>query len=412
MNMRATVVMLLACAAGSGAAADIFEHQRPADTALREALMHDRGSFYLQTPAVDAAASEQSISNVRALDIDGLLRPQGLDDLDRSFDLFLREQLLRDRNYQTLAAGIRPSLLLLEYSSPVMADVIKHYRVSAYERLAIEQARLLDARRAAGGEVERLSSQSELECLRQHEARGLVEAMRLCRKTRQPFDSLVSVDGQTSLQDGRRRIHVVAQALARLGFEKSRIERIIAMAGDRVISDGGMIEVLPKATFEGKVVLERQAVLRQWRDAWKKFLQTGRVGIAALEGLSLAGVPVTARTFADLVILDDDERDAFFLKLASVQALWQVRQQYQEAAGYLGTCARDPALNDAFRSILLEKSDALERVVDSRSQDGPIAHKELLAAAAEAADAGRMRRQRHGPASTGLVTPREMLVNF
>ncbi len=412
MNMRAAVVMLLACAAGSGAAADIFEHQRPADTGLREVLAHDRGSFYMQTPAIDAAASERSISNVRALETDGLVRPQGLDDLDRSFDLFLREQLTRDRNYQTLAAGIRPSLLLLEYSSPAMADVIKHYRMSAYERLAIEQVRLLDARRAAGGEAWRLSSQSELECLQQHEARGLVEAMRLCQKSRQPFDSLVSVDGQTSLQDGRRRIHVLAQALARLGFEKSRIDRIIAIAGDRIIADGGVTEVLPQVTFEGKVSLERQAVLRQWREAWRKFLQTGRVGIAVLEELSLPGVPVTARTFADLVMLDDDQRDAFFLKLASARALWQVRQKYQEAAGYLGTCARDPALNDAFRSILLEKRDVLERAADGRGQDGPIAYKELLAAAAEAADASRMRRQRHGPASTGLVTLREMLVNF
>jgi hypothetical protein len=54
----------------------------------------------------------------------------------------------------------------------------------------------------------------------------------------------------------------------------------------------------------------------------------------------------------------------------------------------------------------------LERAADGRGQDGPIAYKELLAAAAEAADASRMRRQRHGPASTGLVTLREMLVNF
>ena len=116
--------------------ADIFEHARPADSALREVLADDREAYYLQAPGMDHQENEERISHVSSLGADVAPRARGLHDMDKALDLFLREQLQKDRDYKNLVALNHP-LLLLEYSSPVLADVVKpgDYRFGRYCRM-------------------------------------------------------------------------------------------------------------------------------------------------------------------------------------------------------------------------------------------------------------------------------------
>lgn len=392
--------------------ADVFEHVRPTDTHLRQVLAEDRAAYYEKTPGSDRAGSFERVADLKVLGADNLARPQGLRDMDKAFDVFLLEELSKDREYKGLVAPGHP-LLLLEYASPVLADVVKHYRVSAYERLAIEQARLAEIERATESARDRLGRQSERACLERNESRGLVAAMRICQNAPKAFDSLVSVNGEDTLADGRRRIHVLVQALARLGLDKAHIDNLVDIAGDQVLSEGGQEEHLPAFTFEEKLDAEREKLAGAWREALDKVHTTGKVTAIKLEELSLPGVPVTLRTLADLELMDTQESSAALLKLSAALALVHVRQQYRDAAGYLDLCVQDPVLPEEFRRILSMKSEYLSRSArEAGENDGGLAgYKTLLASLADAADVARQRLNRSRAPVPGSDI-RELMLNY
>ncbi len=398
------------------AMADIFERIRPSDTVLREVLSEDRADFYFQTSGLDRHEQAQHLSDVKGLDLDGMTRPNALRDMDAAFDKYLIKELRQDKDYRGYVS-LRHPLLLLEYSSPVMADILKHYTAKVYARIAIEASRLSEVERAAEGRVERLSRQSERECLRSNQALGLVEAMRVCQKAPRPFDALTGVGGAVSLSDGRRRIHILVQALERLGLDKKHIDRVVEIAGDQVISDDSYQDILPAATFNQKFDSAFEVQARRWRDALEKFQSSGRTTVAALEELSWPGVPVTARTLAGLDLLDGASRQIALLKLADAGALAAVEGLYRQAGEYLGYCLLDPALSQEFKAIVLEKKQGVENILaaaKSGRQDAG-AYKELLAALAEHADIARKdlaARTADGAEQAGVTEVKEMLLNF
>ena len=395
--------------------ADIFEHGRSTDSALRDVLVNDRQAYYAQTPGMDHQENEERISDVKSLGVDVLASSRGLRDMDKAFDIYLREQLQKDRDYKSLVSLNHP-LLLLEYSSPVLADVVKHYRMTSYARLGIEQDRFDAINRATEGASERLSRQSERECLQRNEARGLVAAMRICQDMVKPWGNLTGLDG-VSLEDGRRNIHVVRDALSRLGFGKARIDQIVDLTGDKIISNDRYEEHFPDMTFERRVVYARQVFIRQWRDVLEKFHATGRASPAGLEDLSLPGVPVTARVLADLGLLDGHELEISIFKFASWQAFFQTERIYRQAAGYLDLCLRDPVLPEEFRRIMGEKRDLLLEALATaqKDRDGLVAYKDLFAFVAGAADVARLRLQGRGDRTKGAASSslkRELMFNF
>ena len=228
-----------------------------------------------------------------------------------------------------------------------------------------------------------------------------------------PLENLTGVDGGT-LEDGRHRIHVVREALERLGFDRPRIDRIVEMTGEKIISDDGYEERLPESGFERKVSYARQALIRQWRDAIAKFRETGRTSPAGLEKLSLPGVPVTARLLADLGLLDAHERDTAVFKLASWQAFIQTGRMYRQAAGYLEICLGDPLLPEEFRRIIAERRDLLSGAWSAAQKDreGLGAYKDLLSSVAQSADMARERAHLRVEKPSEGRLPAEFMLNF
>ncbi|MFH0753236.1 MAG: hypothetical protein V2A70_01575 [Candidatus Omnitrophota bacterium] len=374
--------------------ADVFEHVRTSDTLLREALRDDRSRYYFLTSGVMREPQEKPVSSIKKLGVDGLVRQPGLYDTETAFDRYLKKELTAGQIPKNDLSLTHP-LILLEYSSPVMADVIKHYRMSAYERLNMEQARLDQIKLSTENRADRLSRQSVRECLERNADKGLVEAMRVCMRATDPFDALVSVDGLNSLQDGRRRIHVLEQALERLGLDKGRVVKVVALSGDKVIADSGYEEVFPEKSYVARIQEERQRLTKLWHETLDKFQTTGRAGPAALEELSLSGSPVMLRTLFDLVAVNPAWAETGILKLASVSAKGIILGQYQQAADYLGLCQRDPVLPEEFQRVVSEKRDFLLEVVRGNDHAGSltVSHQALLADLARAADNARWQRR-------------------
>jgi hypothetical protein len=398
--MKIVLVLILALSAGvSPAAADVFEQARPSDTALRERLIDDRAGFYWHTPGLDHEEKQEPVSDVVSRAASPQVRAAGLRDMDKAFDIYMLEQLRKDRDYKNQISLSHP-LLLLEYSSPVLADIVKHYRMSTYERLAIDQARLGDIERETMSGTDRLSRQSERQCLGKNESRGLVAAMRLCQGAQGPFDALSGPASGVSLQDGRRRIHVLAEALARLGFDQARIDKVIEIAGEIVLADRKYEDHLAAVSFDARQAGRHKAFIRAWQKILEKFSASGRAGPAGLEELSLPGVPVTTRTLADLVLLEEARRELVIFKLSSLAAFLQTAREYRQAAGYLRLCLDDPLLPEEFRHIIFGKKDFLADVLEAAQagRNDLAAYQGLLAGVNDAADNARARlRTRKAP---------------
>ncbi|MEI8012783.1 MAG: hypothetical protein WCI27_09965, partial [Candidatus Omnitrophota bacterium] len=268
----------------------------------------------------------------------------------------------------------------------------------------------------AEGVSDRLSRQSEKECLKVNQGLGLVEAMRVCQKSVQPFDAITGAGG-ISLADGRRRIHVLAQALERLGLDKKRIQQVIEITGDQVLSDDSYEEVFPARTFIQKFDQCAQDKLHRWRDALEKFRSSGRGTAAALEELSWPGVPVTSGVLAGLDLLEDAPQGIAILKLADAGAFAEVDALYRQANEYLGYCLLDPVLSSAFRRIIHDKKEALERArMAARSvRTDALIYKELIASLAEQSDTARAAMARRTATATGIkisAEAKEMMLNF
>ena len=414
--VRALLLVIIIAGEAGLTRADIFEQVRSTDSALRDVLIQDRAAYYVQTPGVDHQANEERVSGVKTLGNEVPPRARGLRDMDMSFDAFLLEQLRKDRDYKGLIALNHP-MLLLEYSSPVLADVVKHYRMTSYLRLGIEQSRLDAIDRTNEGPAERLVRQSQAECLQRNENRGLVAAMKICQNSVKPLEMLMGIDGAGSLEDGRRKIHVVGESLSRLGLDQARVDKIVELTGEKVLSNDRYEERLAESTFARKAVYIRQTLIRQWHDMLEKFHATGRVSSGDLQMVSSAGVPVTVRVLADLDLLEPQEREILVFKFASAQAFAQTQQIYRQAEEYLNVCLRDPALNVAFRGILAEKRDYLHEacVLAEKERAGAEAYKNLVSAVGQSADKARERlelRTGEGTRASSSSLNKELMLNF
>jgi hypothetical protein len=217
----------------------------------------------------------------------------------------------------------------------------------------------------------------------------------------------MSIDGIDPLTDGRRRVHVVAEALARLGLDRGRIDDVIEFTGERVISNDSEEERLASMTFERAAARSRQALVKAWREACDKVRGSGKVGAARLQELSLPGIPVTPAVLADLGILDESDRMLMIFKLASLKGFLESGRHFRQVIAYLDLCIKDPLLTSAYRRILIDKKEyvmqSMVRAEMDRGSDGE--YKALFASLAIAADEARarlLRRTREGsPAVAG-----------
>ena len=248
----------------------------------------------------------------------------------------------------------------MEYSSPALADVVKHFRMMTMERMLLEAQRLAVIEKGAEGPLDRLRMLSERDCLREKQGQGLVKAMEACQKASQPFDAITLINGQGSLSDGRRNIHVVRDALALLGLpEKTAPEKAAALSGDVVITDDDYTEILPKESFESRMETYRQKYIRKWQDA----LAQPDSSAAVLTELSLPGVPVTVHLLKNIGVLEQGARDMALAKLSSLLAKARARRDLDEVRVLLDMAARLPQLEQEFRVILLSHSDQMARVI-------------------------------------------------
>lgn len=333
------------------ARADIFAPAKNDVSAWNDELVNDRSGYYYHSSGVDIRQGEKKVSDQDKYSSGELVRDKSLYDLNDAFRKEFDHLFTSEGSFERYKSS-RNSLLLLTYAAPALADVIKHYRTLTMMRLAMEERRLADIENGTATDLDRLRWQSERQCLREHQSEGLVKAMEACKKPADPFDNLPLLDGTTSLADGRRRVHVVRDAVTRLGLdEKGAGERVAALSGEAVIADNEYAEVLPKETFSGKVEVSRKKFLQKWKDVLANEDNTG------LSDVSLPGVPVTKALVRHIKAMDQVTRGAALVKLSGYLAQAETAREFREAGAYLELAARLPGLPQVMREILRQKRE-------------------------------------------------------
>ncbi len=397
------------------AKADIFVRGASTNDALREVLAKDRAGYYYHSPGLDTRQTQKKVSDLDSLSSGTLTRDRGLYDVDGAFRKEFDESFSKDGSFDRYRAA-RNQLLLLEYSSPALADVIKHYRVMTAQRVALEQQRFADIEETTRSPLDRLRMLSERECLRGKQGEGLVSAMEQCKKDSQPFDALPLLNGQGSLADGRRNIHVVRDAVALLGvLEKDIPDKVAALSGEVIVTDDDYQEVLPKETFAGRVEYYRQKIALKWKDALEKRARGESIGQSIPE-LALPGVPVTEEVFKSLLVLDGSSRGIAVVKLSALLARAQALNEYGDALMYLEHARQVPQLPEEFRKVLSARAEYVNAVVaHSESAAGVSEQYRVMLAGllsdADTARAGLLAGGTRNPDTAGIA-PASLMVSF
>ncbi|MBF0618730.1 MAG: hypothetical protein HQL19_01025 [Candidatus Omnitrophica bacterium] len=383
------VIFILICFS-ENAWPDIFVQGAGAGTKLHAAIENDRTGSYFLSSGLSSRQNDYKLSDMDSFVTGTLSRDKDLYDFDGSFQKIFDESFNSPASFDKYRLA-RNQLLLLEYSAPALADVIKHLRVLAAQRIALEQQRLSDIERGTESQQDRFRMLSERACLREHAGEGLVIAMKKCKQSLQPFDALPLFNGQGSLADGRRNIHVVRDALTQLELaEKDLPDKVVSLGGDVVITDDDYKEVLAKDTLPGRIEYYRQKLALRWNDLLDKYSRGGDVSGAALD-LSLPGVPVSGVVFMSLLTIDKASRGVALDKLSSYQARLLAIKDYRDAAMLLEQAQRLPQLASEFREVLKARAGYLNGVI-SRAGSSEIeseGFRSILADVLKEADAAR-----------------------
>ena len=144
--------------------ADIFTKDNTMPYTIDSAISEDRSGFYYrggvdyrpQVPVEEPGVGYSILSGSKGC--------SGFD-LASSFNSTFSEQILADylKGISSSAIAAAP-MLLLEYASPTLADIVKHFSAMTNMRLGLRYAQCEDIEKAAGEYMDKLRKKSESVC--------------------------------------------------------------------------------------------------------------------------------------------------------------------------------------------------------------------------------------------------------
>lgn len=183
--------------------ADIFTKNENNQTQVSSSVDGDTTSYNYQSKGLDYNLP----TNTTSINISGRtnfsLGCSGYDfntSFLKQFNAQALENDIVSQGQQVMAAA---PLLLLDYASPTLADLIKHFQAIANGRLGLDIMRCQDIETAVDGQFDKMRKASEKECLDQNQAMGLSAAMDYCKSQTDPFSFLKDINGNPLSAGGR-----------------------------------------------------------------------------------------------------------------------------------------------------------------------------------------------------------------
>ena len=367
---KAMVLLIFIFAIANMGYADIFTKDATNSYTIDSAVSEDRSGFYYRggvdyrpTVPIDDPRVGYSI-------LSGSKGCSGFD-LASSFNSAFSEQILADylKGISSSAIAAAP-MLLLEYVSPTLADIVKHFNAMTNMRLGLRYAQCEDIEKASGEYMDKLRKKSESECIKEKVATGLDidSALKACKEGKDPFAFLKNAEGIPLAQGGK--IDVLSDIFKRINLPQERKELIESVVGKTTITSSQ----IENNKGEKSIYKVNQELREETSDRLfslvNEYLNSKNISGDSLKDLSLPNNPVTEEQIKNIALMPKAKQYIAVSKISSDIAYFKTISQYRQAMDDLLEAMRAPGLDDVQRGVLERDynylKEKLERLKEER----------------------------------------------
>jgi len=346
-----TALSLILFAANIGYA-DIFTKDSANPYTIDSAISEDRSGFYYRG-GVDYRPQVPLEQPGVGYSITSASKGCSGFDLASSFNSIFSEQVLTDylKNVSSAALAAAP-MLLLEYASPTLADIVKHFNAMSNMRLGLRYAQCEDIEKAAGEYIDKLRKRSESECIKEKVAQGLDidSALKACKEGKDPFGFLKDAEGMPLSSGGR--IDVLADIFKKINIPGERKDFVKSVVGETTITSS-QIENNKGEKSIYKVNEEfRSEAADKLFSIVNEYIASKTVSTDSLNNLSLPNNPVTEEQIKNIALMPKAKQYIAVSKIASDIAFFKTVSKYRQAMDDLLEAMRAPGLDDVQRGVL------------------------------------------------------------
>ena len=274
-------------------------------------------------------------------------------DLASSFNSVLSEQILADymKSISSEAMAAAP-MLLLEYVSPTLADVIKHFNAMTNMRLGLRYAQCEDIEKAAGEYMDKLRKKSESECVKEKVATGLDidNALKACKEGKDPFAFLKDAEGVPLAQGGK--IDVLSDIFKKINIPGERKDFVKSVVGETTITSSQIENNKGEKSIYKVNDDFRSETSDKFLSLINEYLSSKTVSGDSLKDLSLHNNPVTEEQIRNITLMPKAKQYIAVSKISSDIAYFKTIAKYRQAMDDLLEAMRAPALDDVQRGVL------------------------------------------------------------
>jgi hypothetical protein len=294
-------------------------------------------------------------------------------DLASSFNSVLSEQIMADylKNISSSAMAAAP-MLLLEYVSPTLADIVKHFNAMTNMRLGLRYAQCEDIEKATGEYMDKLRKKSEDECVKEKQAQGIDidSALKACKEGKDPFAFLKNAEGISLAQGGK--IDILADIFKKINIPDDRKDIVKSVVGETTITSS-QIENNKGEKSIYKVNDEfRTDTSGKLFSLTEEYLNSKTVSDDSIKELSLPNNPVTEEQIRDITLMPKAKQYIAVSKISSDIAYFKTIAQYRQAMDDLLEAMRAPGLDDVQRGVLQRDYDYLKEKLERFKEERQI----------------------------------------
>jgi len=274
-------------------------------------------------------------------------------DLASSFNSVLSEQIMADylKGISSSAMAAAP-MLLLEYVSPTLADIIKHFNAMTNMRLGLRYAQCEDIEKAAGEYMDKLRKKSESECVKEKVSTGLDidSALKACKEGKDPFAFLKNAEGIPLAQGGK--IDVLSDIFKKINIPDGRKDFVKSVVGETTITSSQIENNKGEKSIYKVNDDFRSETSDKFLSLLDEYLNSKTVSGDSLKDLSLHNNPVTEEQIRDIALMPKAKQYIAVSKISSDIAYFKTISQYRQAMDDLLEAMRAPGLDDVQRGVL------------------------------------------------------------
>jgi hypothetical protein len=333
--------------------ADIFsKDDATSPYTIENAISEDRSGFYYRGGLDYRPTVPPDEPGVGYSILSGSKGCSGFD-LASSFNSVLSEQILADylKSISSESMAAAP-MLLLEYVSPTLADIIKHFNTMTNMRLGLRYAQCEDIEKASGEYMDKLRKKSESECVKEKVSTGLDidSALKTCKGGKDPFSFLKDAKGIPLAQGGQ--IDVLSDIFKKINIPDERKDFVKSVVGETTITSS-QIENNKGEKSIYKVNDEfRTDTSGKLFFLTEGYLNSKTVSADSLKELSLPNNPVTEEQIRGITLMPKAKQYIAVSKISSDIAYFKTITKYRQAMDDLLEAMRAPGLDDVQRGVL------------------------------------------------------------